>query len=272
MKKRKTKTGRSHMSSSINEPGHTNNKEKPLVLKRDNWTLKEIEAYIDNLEYGKKRIPIDAPKPVKTKVKRRIRTRIRIRKSSPSLESAHKKKRQKHIAKKKPVSTPVKIVTYGAIAVFGLLLLFYVILPTMQGSMHFLIVLSGSMGPDINPGDIVVSTYINPEEIKMNDVITFTTADDPKNCVTHRVINITNEQGSINFQTKGDANEEPDLNIVQSSDVVGKVAFVIPYLGYVPHFAKSFLGFITLIIIPGCLIIVSEVFSIVKAKKKGSKG
>jgi len=254
----------------IKEPEYKNNKEKPLVLKKDNWTLEEIEAYIDRfLEYREKRTPISASKPKRIKVKRRIRIR---RKSSPSVQCAHKKKQPKHIAKKKPIYTPRKIVSYGVIVVFGLLLLFYVIVPTMQGSMRFLIVLSGSMNPEINPGDIVVTNYLNPEEIKMNDVITFVYPENPDNYVTHRVINITYEQGGLGFQTKGDANEDPDVNIVSSSEVVGKIGFVIPYLGYLPHFAKSSFGFVILIIIPGSLIIVNEVFSIVKAKKKESKG
>ncbi len=168
----------------------------------------------------------------------------------------------------KKLFTPKKLITTGTIIVFTLLLLFCVIMPTMQGSMHLLTVLSGSMAPELNPGDVVVSTYTNPEEIQINDVITFAAADNPKNCITHRVINITNENGSIGFQTKGDANEDPDQRIVQPSELIGKVVLVIPYLGYLPHFAKSPLGFITLIIIPGVLIIVGEVWKIARIKKK----
>lgn len=172
---------------------------------------------------------------------------------------------------RKKLFTPKKLIAAGTFIVFTLLLLFFVILPTMQGSMHFLIVLSGSMNPEINPGDVVVSTYTNPEEIQINDVITFAFADNPKNCITHRVINITNESSSIGFQTKGDANEDPDQRIVQSSEVIGKVGLVIPYIGYLPHFAKSPLGFITLIIIPGVLIIVGEVWNIARIKKREPK-
>jgi len=166
--------------------------------------------------------------------------------------------------KGKKLFTPKKLIAMGAFIIFILLLLSFVILPIMQGSMHFLIVLSGSMAPEANPGDVVVSTYTNPEEIQINDIITFTYSNDPENCITHRVINITNE----GFQTKGDANEDPDQRIVQSSEVIGKVGLVIPYIGHLPHFAKSPLGFITLIIIPGVLIIVGEVWNIARIKKK----
>jgi len=124
------------------------------------------------------------------------------------------------------------------------------------------------MSPEMNPGDIVVSEYFDPEEIKINDIITFKSAGNPKNCITHRVINITNEYSSIHFQTKGDANEDPDQGIVDSTELIGKVVFVIPYLGYLPHFAQSPLGFITLIVIPGILIISAEIWNIAKTKKK----
>jgi len=232
--KRETKTVTSNTSPKIKEPKHTNRKNEPTASKRDIKAIEETENHPDGLQ--------EERTPFETKGKRKNR-----------------------------IFPPKKILSIVAIIVFILLLLFYVVLPTMQGSMHILIVLSGSMNPKINPGDVVVSTYTNPEEIKINDVITFTSADNPKNCVTHRVINITNENGTISFQTKGDANEDPDQRIVQTSELIGKVVIVIPYLGYVPHFAKSPLGFITLIIIPGVLIIIGEIWNIKKIKKKESE-
>ena len=235
--KRKKDTTHRATSSKRKKSKPTNRKKTPKPLKGDSNTIEEIEESVDQLQnaekHGEEQIP------TKTKEKRG-----------------------------KKLFTPKKLIATGALIVFILLLLFYVILPTMQGSMHFLIVLSGSMAPEINPGDIVVSTYINPEEIKINDVITFTSAGNPKNCITHRVINITNEYDSIHFQTKGDANEDPDQRIAQSSELIGKVVLVIPYLGYLPHFAKSPLGFITLIIIPGVLIIIGEIWNITRIKKK----
>jgi len=208
-------------------------KETPKPLKRDINTIEEsVDQLQDAKEHGEEQIP------TKTKEKRG-----------------------------KKLFTPKKLITTGAIIVFTLLLLFCVIMPTMQGSMHFLIVLSGSMAPEINPGDVVVSTYINSEEIKINDVITFVFPGSQKNCITHRVINITNENGSIGFQTKGDANEDPDQRIIQSSELIGKVVLVIPYIGYLPHFANSPLGFIALIVIPGVLIIIGETWNIIRIKK-----
>jgi signal peptidase len=235
--KRKKDTATRATSSKRKKSKPTKRKKTPKPLKGDSNTIEGIEEAVDQLQnaekHGEEQIP------TKTKEKRG-----------------------------KKLFTPKKLIVTGALIVFTLLLLFFVILPIMQGSMHFLIVLSGSMAPEVNPGDIVISTYINPEEIKINDVITFSYPGNPENCITHRVINITTENGSIGFQTKGDANEDPDQRIAPSSELIGKVVLVIPYLGYLPHFAKSPLGFITLIFIPGVLIIVGEIWKIARIKKK----
>jgi len=176
--------------------------------------------------------------------------------------------KQKH----KPHATDVtkkQLAGYGIAGILALLFIFGVILPVLQGNLHFLVVLSESMKPNINMGDVVVTTATKPEDIQVGDVITFRqpTKSNPNRCVTHRVINITNENPSISFQTKGDATEDPDMEPVKSSDLVGKVLLSIPYIGYIPHHLKTPLGFILLIIVPGSLIITSEVWNIIRTKR-----
>ena len=189
-----------------------------------------------------------------------------------TVEPKHLKQKEE-VEPSKILLTPKRLLAIGIAAVFTIPLMFCVILPTIQGSMHFLIVLSGSMSPEINAGDVVVSMRVNPDEINVDDVITFRYKDRPENFITHRVVNVINENGNLSFVTKGDANEDPDQRIVESSELVGKVAFVIPYLGYLPHFARTKIGFVTLVIIPGSLIITNEIWNIIKTlKKKKSKG
>lgn len=89
------------------------------------------------------------------------------------------------------------------------------------------VVLSGSMTPELNIGDLV---YVKEcDDIKVGDYITFY-INDKKNIVTHEVIEIDTDHCYI---TKGIANETADINPVQENDVIGKVYFSIPYLGYV---------------------------------------
>lgn len=155
------------------------------------------------------------------------------------------------------------------LAIILLVSLAYIVIPIMQGSTHFLVVLSGSMQPTMNPGDVVVSSYVNPGEIQANDIITFADPNNEDNCVTHRVIRtVTSEDGTIYFVTKGDANEDPDIEPIHEKHLIGKVRMVIPYLGYLPFFAKTPLGFLILIIAPGTLVIINEVWHIIQNERK----
>lgn len=90
-------------------------------------------------------------------------------------------------------------------------------------------VLSGSMKPKINPGDIVVVTNKVKDNLDKDDIITF---KEDKNVITHRIVDI-NENGYI---TKGDNNNSIDSVIVSSADVIGKVLFHIPKVGYIVEF------------------------------------
>lgn len=225
------------------------------------YFIEDIYAFVDNLDT----IPITkhSIEDIHTFVEN-LETTATISIPPPSISHRPAKPKQHSTSRK-----TVRYVSAAAALIFIGLLIFAVIVPVLQGSTHILTVLSGSMAPGINPGDIVVSTRINPQIIHLNDVITFSYADNPKNSVTHRVINITTTKtGMFQFQTKGDANKDPDRRWVQQPEVVGKVSTVIPYLGYVSYFAKSKLGFFIIIVIPAVIIILQEVWTIYKEQKK----
>ena len=50
--------------------------------------------------------------------------------------------------------------------------------------------------------------------------------------ITHRVIEINQDQDGIYFRTQGD-NAPPDTYEVRSSDVLGKNIAIIPYIGMI---------------------------------------
>lgn len=90
---------------------------------------------------------------------------------------------------------------------------------------HPAIVLSGSMEPEIKTGSLCfVNTKTEVETIELGDIIAYRTGDIR---VTHRVIDITAD----GFQTKGDANDAPDISVVPKENVIGKTVFWVPYLG-----------------------------------------
>ena len=119
---------------------------------------------------------------------------------------------------------------------------------------------SNSMTPAFKAGGLVVTQTVDPTEIKVGDIITYGSPVDEK-LVTHRVVEIR-EHSPLLFQTKGDANEDPDPYLVPAQNVVGRVCFYIPLLGYVAQFVKTPQGLILLLLIPGTIIIVMEIRNI----------
>ncbi len=94
-------------------------------------------------------------------------------------------------------------------------------------------VLSGSMSPTFNRGDAVVINKLTTrekDELKEGDIIQFVSGT---KYVVHRIVDITNdENGNKLFVTKGDHNNTIDATKVALEDVIGKVSFVVPYIGY----------------------------------------
>lgn len=125
-------------------------------------------------------------------------------------------------------------------------------------------VLSGSMEPGIKTGSIIfVKTGGDMTRFKENDIITFMQKDDK--LVTHRVTEVIQNGDQVMYRTKGDNNEEEDLEPVQSSNVVAEyTGITIPYVGYVADFASSKIGILSLVILPGVFLLLYSVFSIWK--------
>lgn len=139
-----------------------------------------------------------------------------------------------------------------------------------------LTVLSGSMEPAIRTGDTIIVEPLKPgQEIREGDVITFRAADAPDMLITHRVIGIVSVNGEpAAYVTKGDANEAPDLAPVQRSQIVGVQRWRVPYYGYLSDFMHTKTGIVSLVIVPGVLLIALEIrkiYQVVMEEEKAKK-
>lgn len=131
--------------------------------------------------------------------------------------------------------------------------------PFAIGMLKPLIVLSSSMEPVMSPGDLVIVKETSPKDITTEDIMAFKDPSEKSDdLITHRVIGISQKDDKLQFTTKGDAMEEPDLTKTKGSNVVGKTVFNIPYLGYLFHYGRSPLMFVFLIMIPAVLIMWDE--------------
>ena len=114
--------------------------------------------------------------------------------------------------------------------------------PSIMGN-KFFTVLTGSMEPTIMTGDLIISRETPPDEIKVGDVITFGSLNSD-NITTHRVKEVINVDGKIEYVTQGDANNTQDPNSVSEDVLIGKVVRRIPKVGKVMTWMKSNLFFI----------------------------
>lgn len=110
---------------------------------------------------------------------------------------------------------------------------------------------SGSMEPELPVGSLCVVKICETEQIKKGDVIAF---DSGSAKVVHRVLSIQ-ENG---YQTKGDANESPDPEVVPKEQVQGKVVARIPRLGYLIAFLKSKAGIVLLVLLAGLFLFLAK--------------
>ena len=140
--------------------------------------------------------------------------------------------------------------------------------PATVGADHSFVVLTASMTPAIAPGDVVVVADRDPATIAEGDVITFTRGDN-EIPVTHRVIDVVDDAGGLVFETKGDANEDPDASLVSAGSVVGTVVVTIPYIGYVVQFTNTPYGFVALVAGPIGLFVASELWTLYR-RRSGS--
>ena len=152
-------------------------------------------------------------------------------------------------------SKPLRVLSAVITAVLALLLAanVYVIAaravtgepqPTVFG-FSAAVVVTGSMSPAIEPGDLVVCR--RAEDYAVGDAITFRSG---ASLVTHRIVGSTPDS----YITQGDANNVADADPVPRGAVVGKVVFTVPKLGIFIEKLRTPLGMTVLVLIGFALI------------------
>lgn len=94
--------------------------------------------------------------------------------------------------------------------------------------------LTASMAPAIDPGDVVISTPLAVGDVTEGMVLSYHIPIDDHRVVTHRVTAVsTAPDGTVTVQTKGDANDHPDpWTAVLQGDTAYQVQAVIPEAGH----------------------------------------
>lgn len=119
-------------------------------------------------------------------------------------------------------------------------------IPLLLGYQMFSIK-TGSMSPTIKIGSIV---FVEPcrklNEYSVGDIVTFSDKQTNRS-FTHRIVSINEADQS--FNTKGDANKTEDPSPTSLDKAVGKVVFIIPFVGRVTDALSSTVGKIVVAVV-----------------------
>lgn len=133
-------------------------------------------------------------------------------------------------------------------------------------------VATGSMVPDYNVNDVLLIKEVNHSELKVGDDITYlgTKLDVNGRIVTHRIIEIKEENGKKTYLTKGINNTVEDP-MIDDNQIYGKVMGKIPVVTEINHIVKNQYGFFFLIFVPIVAVIFLEIADTVTEIKKDKK-
>jgi len=173
--------------------------------------------------------------------------------------------------KEKPPISHKKViiaVVMICIAFFGSFLLYFGLQVGLNTEAPIVIVVSGSMEPNIREGDLLFVMGANPKDIKNGtaedkngDVIVFDArglwAGAPEEPIVHRVVDKYLVGDIWYFRTKGDANSLPDQAHVPESRIIGVVIGGIPYIGWVKILLTESGLLIPLLVIISALLVIS---------------
>jgi signal peptidase I len=102
----------------------------------------------------------------------------------------------------------------------------------LTGILQLRVVLTGSMVPTINPGDLVVAASTSLVKPEVGKVVLYGARDLDGKVVTvwsHRIIAGDARNG---FTIKGDANAQPDIGLIPASDIQSVVVLRVPFVGH----------------------------------------
>ena len=117
--------------------------------------------------------------------------------------------------------------------------------PSFFGYKNYTIV-SRSMENTINKNDVIIIKEVSQNEINKNDIIAFYQNNQ---VITHRIVDVIEDNGVIKYVTKGDNNVHEDKELVTYEQIEGKYQFKLNGFGVILRILQNLVTLIILIII-----------------------
>jgi len=155
------------------------------------------------------------------------------------------------------IKLPKGILKDIIIVVIGVLIIWMGLRVVFGTENPFYVVSSGSMVPELQVFDVLVVQGNDPfESVKVGEIIVFNRPSGQDRVIVHRVASITGED-PFTIRTKGDANPTsiPGTDFpITEEEYIGKVAYVIPQVGYVTRILTPPINYIIIAIIISVMI------------------
>jgi signal peptidase I len=136
-----------------------------------------------------------------------------------------------------------------------------------RGQWHATPVLSGSMRPAMQPGDVVVTQRVLISDLRIRDVIVFHPPNDGERQTVHRIVKLTVKGGTTSITTWGDANLIADPVVSSLSGTTAyRVSRVVPLVGYPAVWLQSG-GRGVLAIALGVVLLIAAVVTLLRPEK-----
>lgn len=177
---------------------------------------------------------------------------------------------------KKGIKGIIRTVFGVVLAMVVVLAAFFVIVTfTMKGSgaevprlfgYSVMTVQSNSMEPTFVKGDIIIVKQVEDlSTLKKGDIITFHTIIDMQSVInTHRIVRVfDDDSGMVQFETKGDANDEADMSVVGGGSIIGEYKYLVPKLGIAIDFLSTSVGFLLIIVLPLLLLFLYQAYHLI---------
>ncbi len=145
------------------------------------------------------------------------------------------------------------------IVIIGVIIIWVGLQAIFGTSNPFYVVSSGSMVPKLQVFDVLVVQGHDPfETVEVGNVIVFNRPSGHDRVIVHRVVSIIDDDPlTFTVRTKGDANPAsiPGTDFpITEEEYIGKVAHVIPQVGYITRILAPPINYIIIVIIIGIMV------------------
>lgn len=137
------------------------------------------------------------------------------------------------------------------------------------GNYRIFTIASGSMLPEYKIMDVILVGSKDYDKIKVGDDLVYMGKVDSykDKIITHRVINVENNNGVYEYTTKGINNPLEDP-IVEQSQVYGVVKYKTVVLSFLSGIMNNSYGFYFLVFVPVAFLIFLEIIDFIKGKEE----